>query len=260
MATALELLEPVGDGLALEVGRRARDLHQGKLERQSRISALAHVVHGDRKQVAEAQDRRLAQLVRLRAQPLARFLGQRQRVGHLAHVLDEHHVPQVVEQLRDEPAEILALVGELLDERERAGGVAVDDEVAEPEQGLFLDGAEELEDGLHGHLSLCGGRELVERRDRVAEAPRAPSARSARATPPGPRFPRPRRRASGSGRSRAGAGRESTKVWQRERTVPIIFWSSVVQKTKTRWGGGSSISFSSALKAASVSWCASSRM
>ena len=49
-------------------------------------------------------------------------------------------------------------------------------------------------------------------------------------------------------------------VWQRDRTVGSIFERSVVQKTKTRCGGGSSISFSSALKAASVSWCASSRM
>ena len=171
MATALELLEPVRDGLALEVGRRARDLHEGKLERQARIAALAHVVDRDREQVAEAQDRRLAELVCLRAQPLPRLLRQGQRVGHLAHVLHEHHVPQVIEQLGDEPAEILALVGELLDEGERTGGVAVDDEVAEPKQGLLLDGSEQLEHGLHGHLPLGGGGELVERRDRVAEAP-----------------------------------------------------------------------------------------
>ena len=67
------------------------------------------------------------QLVRLLAQPLARLLGDRQRVGHLAHVLDEQQVAEVLEQVGDEPAEILALLGELLDEDERAGGVAVDD-------------------------------------------------------------------------------------------------------------------------------------
>ena len=55
-------------------------------------------------------------------------------------------------------------------------------------------------------------------------------------------------------------GRAKTNVWQRERTVGSTFARSVVQKTKTRWGGGSSISFSSAFQAASVSWCASSRM
>ena len=55
-------------------------------------------------------------------------------------------------------------------------------------------------------------------------------------------------------------GRWKTNVWQRERTVASTLDRSVVQKTKTRWGGGSSISFSSAFHAASVSWCASSRM
>ena len=55
-------------------------------------------------------------------------------------------------------------------------------------------------------------------------------------------------------------GRWNAKVWQRDRTVGSTFERSVVQKTKTRWGGGSSISFSSAFHAASVSWCASSRM
>ena len=60
--------------------------------------------------------------------------------------------------------------------------------------------------------------------------------------------------------SSASRGREKRKVWQRERTVGKTFESSVVQKTKTRWGGGSSISLRSAFHAASVSWCASSRM
>ena len=55
-------------------------------------------------------------------------------------------------------------------------------------------------------------------------------------------------------------GRWKTNVWHRERTVWITFDSSVVQKTKTRCGGGSSISFRSAFHAADVSWCASSTM
>ncbi len=60
--------------------------------------------------------------------------------------------------------------------------------------------------------------------------------------------------------SSGSRGRANMNVWQRDRTVGSIFERSVVQKTKTRCGGGSSISLSSALKAASVSWCASSRM
>ena len=63
-------------------------------------------------------------------------------------MLDEHQVPQVLEQVGDEPAEVLALLGELLDERERAGRVAVDHEVAEAEERLLLDRAEQLQDGL----------------------------------------------------------------------------------------------------------------
>ena len=64
-------------------------------------------------------------------------------------MLDEQEVAQVLEQVGDEPAEILALLGELLEERQRAGRVAVDDEVAEPEERLLLDRAEELEHRLH---------------------------------------------------------------------------------------------------------------
>ena len=64
------------------------------------------------------------------------------------------------------------------------------------------------------------------------------------------------RRRTSSGRR----GRWNTNVWQRERTVGSTFERSVVQNTKTRCGGGSSISFSSAFHAASVNWCASSRM
>ena len=95
-------------------------------------------------QVDQPEHRRRAELVRLLAQPLARLVGHRQRVRHLAGVLHEHQVAQVLEQVDDEPAEVLALLGELLEEDERAGGVAVDDEVAEPEQHLVLDRAEQL--------------------------------------------------------------------------------------------------------------------
>ena len=106
-----------GERLAREVRAGPRHLDERELERQARVAALAHVVDGDGEQVAEPQHGRLAELVRLRAQPLARLLGDRQRLGHLAHVLDEHQVAQVLEQVGDEPAEILALLRELLDER-----------------------------------------------------------------------------------------------------------------------------------------------
>src|SRR5439155_962713 len=137
-ALLLELLEPEGERLARQVGARPRHLHERELERQPRIAALAHVLDGDRQEVAEAQHDGLAELVRLRPQALPGLFSQRSRSG--------------------------------------------------------------------------------------------------------------------------SRGRWNWKVWQRERTVASTFERSVVQKTKRRCGGGSSISFRSAFHAASVSWCASSRM
>ena len=67
----------------------------------------------------------------------------------------------------DESADVLALLGQLLDVGERPGGVAVDDEVAEAEERLLLDRAEELEHRLHGHRALRRGDQLVERRDGI---------------------------------------------------------------------------------------------
>ena len=123
----------------------------------------------------------------------------------------------MLEQVGDEPAEVLTLLRELLQERERTGGVAVDDRVTEAEERVLLDGAEKLQHGLD--VDLVPGRrcELVERRDRVSK------------------------------RAAAAA------CDQRERTVGRTLARSVVQKTKTRCGGGSSISFRSAFQAASVS-------
>jgi hypothetical protein len=108
-------------------------------------------------------------LVRLLAQPLARLVCDGERVGHVAHVLDEQQMAQVLEQVGDEPAEVLALLGELLQEDEGAGGVAVDDRVAEPEERVFLDGAGELEHRLDVDLVARRRGELVEGRLRVAE-------------------------------------------------------------------------------------------
>ena len=51
---------------------------------------------------------------------------------------------------------------------ERAGGVAVDDEVAEREERLLLDRPEQLEHRLHRDLTAGGRGELVERRLGVA--------------------------------------------------------------------------------------------
>ena len=76
----------------------------------------------------------------------------------------------MLEQFGDEAGQILALVGELLDEREQAAGVAVDDQVADSEQGLLLDGAEELQDPLHRDLAVRRGGKLIESRHCVAEA------------------------------------------------------------------------------------------
>ena len=83
-------------------------------------------------------------------------------------MLHEHQVAQVLEEVENETAEILTLLGELLDERQRAGGVAVDDEVAQPEERLLLDRAEQLQDGLDCHPVLRRRRELVERRHGVS--------------------------------------------------------------------------------------------
>ena len=149
----LELLEAIRDRLALEVGGRPRHLDERQLERQPGVAALAHVVDRDREQVAEAQHGRLAELVCLRAKPLPRLLRHGQRVGHLAHVLDEQHVPQVLEEVGHEPAEVLALLGELLEKGERPRRVAVDDEVTDPEERLLLDRAEQLEHRLDADLA-----------------------------------------------------------------------------------------------------------
>ncbi len=146
-----------------------RHLHERELERQPRVGALPRVLDRDREQVAEAEHGRRRQLVRLLAQPLARLVGDGQRVGHVAHVLHEQQVAQVLEQVGDEPAEVLALLGELLEEDERARGVAVDDRVAEAEERVLLDGAEQLQHRLDVDRVPGRGGELVERRDGVAE-------------------------------------------------------------------------------------------
>ena len=69
----------------------------------------------------------------------------------------------------DDSAEILSLLRELLEEEERSGRVAIDDHVAQPQQRLLVDRADELEDGLRVDRVVRRRGELVERRDGVAE-------------------------------------------------------------------------------------------
>ncbi len=166
----LELLEPQQQALPGEVMARPGHLDERELQRQAWIAALAHVLDGDGEQIDEPQHLARGELVRLRAEALPRLLGHRQRIGHLAHVLHEHQMAEVLQQVGDESGHVLSLLGELLDERQHAGRVAVDDEVEQPEERIVLDGAEQLEHGRHRDLASRRGRELVERRDGVAEA------------------------------------------------------------------------------------------
>ena len=138
----LELVEAERHRLPGEVATGPCHLDEGQLERQPRITALAVVVHSHREQVAQPQHRRLRELIRLLAKPVARLVGDGQRIGNLAHVLDEKQVAQMLEQIGDEAREILPLLGKLLDEDERTRGVAVDDGIADAEERLLFDGAE----------------------------------------------------------------------------------------------------------------------
>ena len=130
--------------------------------------ALAHVVDGDREQVDQAEDGRLAELGCLRLHPLAGLLARRGRLRHVAEMLREHQLPQVLDQVEHEAPEVMAALRQLLDVGERTGRVAVDHEVAEAEERLLLDRAEQLEHRLHRDVAAGRGGELVERRLRVA--------------------------------------------------------------------------------------------
>ena len=81
----------------------------------------------------------------------------------------------MLEQVVDEPREILSWSASL-DEGEQAGGVAIDDEVADAEERFLLDGAEELQHRLHRDLPVRRGGELIEQET----ASRSCRARSAR--------------------------------------------------------------------------------
>ena len=156
-------------------------------------------------------------------------------------------------------AEVLALLGELLEEDERAGRVAVDDRSQSRKSTSSSTAPSSWSTSCTVIVPPVAEASWSSVDSASRNAPRPPRAISASAAS-GTSIPSPSaiRR---SLRIRSGSrGRWKTNVWQRERTVGSTFWSSVVQKMKSRWGGGSSISFSSAFQAASVSWCASSRM
>ena len=199
------------------------------------------------------------ELVRLLAQPLARLVGHRQRVGHLAHVLDEHQVPEVLEQVEDEPAEILALLGELLEEDQRAGRVAVDDEVAEPEQHLVLDRAEELQHVLHRDPPPVAAASWSSVDSASRNAPRA-AARDQRER----RVRHVDLLAVGDPAQLAHEVGQARPLEDEGLAARAHGRQHLLQlgraEDEDEVGGGSSISFSSAFHAASVSWCASSRM
>ena len=65
--------------------------------------------------------------------------------------------------------EIVSLLGERVECRQRTRRVPVDDHVAQPVERLLLDRSAELEDCLHGDVTVGRGGELIEGRRRVAE-------------------------------------------------------------------------------------------
>src|SRR6266508_106980 len=97
MAPTFELLEAVGERLARKVRARSRHLHECELEREAWVAALAHVLDRHREQIDQTDHRRLAELIRLRPEPLASLVRDGQRIRDLAHMLNEHQMPQVLE-------------------------------------------------------------------------------------------------------------------------------------------------------------------
>ena len=170
-----QTLDALEQGLARKVVLGLGHLHQRELERQAGIAALAHVLHGHGQEIHEPQHLRRAELTRLGPQALAGVLRDGNRVWHLAHVLHQQEVAQMLQQVGDETTHVLTLVGELLHEGEQARGVTVDHEVEQPKERVVVDCAEQLED--RGDRDIAAGRrrELVEGRHAVAEAaPGAP--------------------------------------------------------------------------------------
>ena len=171
MQTGFQHFDPMDKRIACEIRVRARHLDERKLEREPRVRALPLVLQDDCEQVDEAQHGRLGKLVGLLAKPFARLLREGQRLRDVTDVLDEQELPEVLEQLLRELAQVLPALGELLDEHERARDVAVDDRVAEPEEHVLLDRGAELEHVLYRDRLRRRGGQLVEHRDRVPVRP-----------------------------------------------------------------------------------------
>ncbi|MBA3375002.1 MAG: hypothetical protein H0U00_04185 [Actinobacteria bacterium] len=96
---ALEQFDAVRERLAGQVGVRPRHLHERELEREPRVAALAQVLDGYSEEIDQPEHGRLGKRIRLLAQELLRLLRDGQGLGHVAHVLHQQEVPQVLEQI-----------------------------------------------------------------------------------------------------------------------------------------------------------------
>ena len=144
MHPGFQHFHPMDERFAGEIGLGTRHLHERELERKPGIGALTFVLEHDGEQVDEPEHGWLGKLIRLLAQTLAGLVGERQRVGHVTDVLDQQQLAQMLQELLGQLAEILPPLGQLLDEDERAGNVAIDDRVAQPEEHVLLDCRPEL--------------------------------------------------------------------------------------------------------------------
>ena len=198
MQPGFQHFDPMDKRFARQIRLWPSHLDERELEWEPRVAALPLVLDHDREKVDQTQHGGLRKLVRLLAQPVARLLGQRQGFGHVAQVLHEQQVPEVLQELLRELAQVLAALGELLDEHERPRDVPVDDRVAEAEQRILLDRRPELQHVLHRDLLPRRGGELVEGRDRVPE--RSSRAAGDRARAPSRERRSPRRRRPGEAR------------------------------------------------------------
>ena len=171
---------------------RPRHLDERQLERQARVGALAHVLDGDGEQVAAAGARSPPAIWFACARSRSRVSSVTgQRVGHLAEVVDEHQVPQVLEQVGDDAAEVLPLLGELLDERSSAPAVSRSTIRSQSRKSASSSTAPSVwRTSCTVIVPLGGGGELVERRLGVAVGAACARARSARARRRGRRSPR----------------------------------------------------------------------
>ena len=217
------------------------------------VRALRQLVDG-------ADEGRGADRACLGRQPLGVGGGHHEGVGHLADRLGDEQVAQVGEQVAGELGRVAAGAGHLLDPEQDALGVLGDDRVDRVEEQLGVGGAEQLEHRVRARPG-CRRRRPAGRacRARRGSCPR-PSGRSSPPRRPRPRSPRRRRPAVSTSEICSSEGRWKSKRWQRSAIVAITLCDSVVARTKTVFGGGSSSVLRKAFQASLVSMCASSRM